>query len=165
MRAARWRKRWREKDGLVMGGTEESRMEGEMDWSYLGRPAGTDESMWCMMGASPIRQPITDFGLNGITNHGHWLASSFPISDKPQHIVSILQAASCPVYVVSLYVYCTIHVCVCMRVCARVFVPLAVFWFDHIYLRYPYMWELWCGSGSLLLLCYCFTEKYWMDKK
>lgn len=103
-----------------MGGTEESRMEGEMDWSYLGRPAGTDESMWCMMGASPIRQPITDFGLNGITNHGHWLASSFPISDKPQHIVSILQAASCPVYVVSLYVYCTIHVCVCACVCVRV---------------------------------------------
>lgn len=141
-----------------MGGTEEGRMEGEMDWSYLSRPRGTNESVWCMMGAGPIRQPITGFGLNGITNHGPWPASSFPISDKPQHIMSIFcPTASCKLPCV----YCAVCVCVCVhlwesqRVCT--FVPVAVFCIFYINLRRPYMWgsQQSC-SRSIVSLSYCY---------
>lgn len=45
MRVRRRRKKWREQDRLVMGGTEEGGMEDEMNCSYLSEPAGTDESM------------------------------------------------------------------------------------------------------------------------
>lgn len=35
----------RGKGQISNGGTEDGRMEGEMDRSYLSRPGGTDESM------------------------------------------------------------------------------------------------------------------------
>lgn len=80
-----WRKRRRKKDRLVTRGTEDGSMEGEMDRFYFSQPVGMDECVWCMMGASAIRQPITDFGLNGITNHG--LPSCLHISENPMHLL------------------------------------------------------------------------------
>lgn len=121
VRARRWRNKWREQDRLVRGGTEEGAMPHEMNWSYLSEPAGTDESVWCTMGARPMRQPIAVSSLNGITNHGPWPPSSFPISDKPQHIVPIPHpAASCKLPCALILAYCS--------VCA----PMAVFWYKSI---------------------------------
>lgn len=90
-------------------------MEGEINWPYLSRPTGTNESMWCMKQASPRRQPITGFGLNEITNHGPWPAPSFPTSDKPQHVMSIFfPTASCPVCV---FIYCSLSVSLSLPLC------------------------------------------------
>lgn len=148
VKAMRWRKRWREQDGLVTRGTEEGRVEGEMDWSYLNRPGGTDEFVWCMMGVSPRRQPITDFGLNGITNHGHWPPSSFPISDKPQHTVSIFY----PTESRKLSCVCVFIMCLLDCVCVWAREPKAVLWYHYVYLTYLYIEASWCICSIAPLL-------------
>lgn len=133
-----------------MCGAEKGQMKGEMDWSYLNGPRGTNESVWCMMGAGPIRQPITGFGLNGITNHEPRPASLFAISGKPQHTVSIFYPTASSRFPVCVFCLCVFN---CVYFILAFPVPIDAFLYQYIYFRYPFvrflMWEWFVSESSL----------------
>lgn len=122
---------------------------------------GLDECVWCMMGASPIRHPITGTGLNGLTNHG--LPSFLPISYKPQNNTSIFHSRENHRQCVCWHL--CINACVCVKEC--VCMCLWRFSSTYVYLTYPYMWYCRSGSESHLRLYYCWRgkwEKRWTGK-